>query len=119
MVVSDSTQRYALVPDSSAVHAVDPQLDGKRLVVGCSREHLAELAEQYKCRPFVAAELWAGKITRVLRQHPKEVSEVDLAGETGLTLNQIRRGLRWQNIEIQRWLEQIGQGQNDGPDVGR
>ncbi|UQW99267.1 hypothetical protein [Streptomyces sp. RerS4] len=61
-VVAGSTELYAVVPESSAVHSVDPRLDGKRMVVGCSREHLAELVEQYKNRPFIDAELWAGKV---------------------------------------------------------
>ncbi|MFE3379490.1 hypothetical protein [Streptomyces anulatus] len=59
-VVTDSTGLYAVVPDSSSFHAVDPLLDGKRMVVGYSREHLADLVEQCKRRPFAPAELFAG-----------------------------------------------------------
>lgn len=42
--------------------------DGKRMVVGCTEEHLAELVEQYKHRPFVEPQLWAGKIARALQK---------------------------------------------------
>ena len=64
------------------------------------------------------AELWAGKIARVLRRHPKGVGEEDLARESGLTHEQIQRGVMWQNTEAQRWLEQQhGQEEDDGPDA--
>ncbi|MEU6313802.1 hypothetical protein [Streptomyces sp. NPDC047014] len=107
-VVSDSTEWYSVVPDSSAVHSSDPVLDGKRMVVGCSREHLAELVEQYKRRPFVAGELFAGKIARVLEQHPEGLSEEDLVRETGLTAAQIEVGAMWQNLEFLRWRKEFG-----------
>ncbi|POX48956.1 hypothetical protein [Streptomyces sp. Ru72] len=114
-VVSDSTEWYALVRDSSAIHAVESKYDGKRMLVGCSREHLEDLVEQYKRRPFVDAELWAGKIARVLRRHPEGVSEEDLARESGLTHEQIQRGVMWQNTEAQRWLEQHSPDEDDSP----
>ncbi|NUK86153.1 hypothetical protein [Streptomyces lunaelactis] len=47
----------------------------------CSREHLAELVEQHKRRPFVDAELWAGKIARVKDQHPDGRSAEALTSE--------------------------------------
>lgn len=98
---------------------MDSQFDGARMLVGCSREHLAELVERYKRRPFVDAELWAGKIARVLRQHPQGISEEDLTRKTGLTHDQIQREVMWQNTEAQRWLERYCQEQNDGPDDNR
>ncbi|MGV9566026.1 hypothetical protein [Streptomyces sp. NPDC003480] len=98
----------ALIRDSSAI-LTESKYDGKRMLVGCSREHLDELVEQYKRRPFVDAELRAGKIARVLRQHPEGVSEEGLARESGLTHEQIQRGVMWQNTEAQRWLEQHSQ----------
>ncbi|MFG3408958.1 hypothetical protein [Streptomyces sp. NPDC048142] len=112
-VVSGSTEWYALVPDSSSIHAVDARFDGKRLVVGCVKEHLAELIKQYKRRPFVDAELWAGKIARALQKYEGRISEEDLAAETGLAPNQIEAAATWQNIEVLRWREQFGK---DGPD---
>ncbi|MEV6742621.1 hypothetical protein AB0N14_39510 [Streptomyces sp. NPDC051104] len=51
------------------------------------------------------AELWAGKIARVLRRHLERVSEENLALESGLTHEQIQRGVMWQNTGAQRWLE--------------
>ncbi|MFJ5220172.1 hypothetical protein ACIP98_36470 [Streptomyces sp. NPDC088354] len=92
-VVADSTESYAVVPDSSIVHSVDPRLDGKRMVVGCSREHMAELVAQYKHRPFIDAELWAGKISRAIEAHGGKVSPEELAEETGLTEEQIEFGV--------------------------
>ncbi|MFF3516176.1 hypothetical protein [Streptomyces sp. NPDC002573] len=108
---------YALVPDSSAVHPVDPRLDGTRLLVGCSRGHLAALVDQYEDQTFMPAELWAGKIARTLRQHPKGISEADLARETGLTRDQVRLGVIWQNTQAQCWLEQRRRDEDDGPDT--
>ncbi|MFF3910321.1 hypothetical protein ACFYZJ_31225 [Streptomyces sp. NPDC001848] len=102
------------MPNSYA--PVSHQYDGKRMLVGCSREHLEELVEQYKRRPFLDAELWAGKIARVLRRHPEGISEEDLARESGLTHEQIQRGVMWQNTEAQRWLEQHSQDGDDAPD---
>ncbi|MFI5752434.1 hypothetical protein ACIBBE_42810 [Streptomyces sp. NPDC051644] len=113
-VVSDSTEWYAVVKDSSAIHAVDATFDGKRMVVGCSREHLAELVEQYKRRPFTDAELWAGKIGRVMQQHPDGISENDLAEETGLDPGQIELGVLWQNVDFLRWNARFGK--RDGPE---
>jgi hypothetical protein len=113
-VVSDSTECYALVPDSSSIHAVDPKFDGKRMIVGCSREHLAELVEQYKQRPFVDAELWAGKIGRAIEAHGGRISPEELAEETGLTEAQIELGVLWQNLGALRWHQRFGKG--DGPE---
>ncbi|MGW9032222.1 hypothetical protein ACWGQ5_51210 [Streptomyces sp. NPDC055722] len=78
-----------------------------------------ELVEQYKRRPFMYAELWAGKITRVLRQHPKGISEEDLAKETGLTPDEIRHGVTWRNAEIQRWREQFDPEQDSDSNRGQ
>ncbi|GAA3048539.1 AsnC family protein [Streptomyces glomeratus] len=116
VIPGGTVEWLALVRDSSAIHAVDPRLNGKRMLVGCSREHLARLVEQYKCRPFVAAELWAGKIMRALQRHPEGISEEDLAAETGLSAEQVQRAVMWHNIEARRWLEQYGQNEDDGHD---
>ncbi|MGW5666262.1 hypothetical protein ACWEWG_40710 [Streptomyces sp. NPDC003758] len=72
VIPADSIDWSALVPDSSAIHTVESNFDGRRMLVACSQEHLEELIEQYKHRPFVDVELWAGKIARVLRrQRPR------------------------------------------------
>ncbi|MCW7946706.1 hypothetical protein AAW14_33185 [Streptomyces hygroscopicus] len=118
-LVLDGTQWNALVRDSSAIHAIDPKYDGKRLVVSCSREHLAAVVEQYERRPFLYAELWAGKITRVLRQHPNGISPEDLARETGLNSDEIKHALTWRNIEVQRWQQQRGQYWTGEPKGGQ
>ncbi|MFF4963177.1 hypothetical protein [Streptomyces sp. NPDC001222] len=47
MIPSGSRDWYALVLDSSAIQT-DPRFDGERMLLGRSREHMAELAEQYK-----------------------------------------------------------------------
>ncbi|MFD0258940.1 hypothetical protein ACFVH7_11795 [Kitasatospora indigofera] len=54
------------MPDSSAV-AEDARLDGERLLRACGEQHLARLAVDYRLRPFVPEELWAGQITRAVR----------------------------------------------------
>jgi hypothetical protein len=110
----DSARWSAVVPDSSSI-TVDPEFDGKRLIVGCSRQHLAALAEQYKNRPFVDAELWQGKIARAMQQHPHGVSPEDLAEETGLSLQQIEAGVTWRTIDFQHWHQQFGK--KNGPDA--
>lgn len=82
----------------------------ERMVVGCTQEHLKELVEQYKRRPFVDAGPWAGKIGRAMQQHPDGIDEEDLARETGLSPEQIELAVLWQNLEFLRWREQFGQG---------
>ncbi|MGW5249252.1 hypothetical protein ACWEQN_36665 [Streptomyces sp. NPDC004129] len=65
------------------------------------------------------AELWAGKISRVLRHYPKGISGAD-ARESGLTRDQVRRGVMWQNSQTQRQLEQYEgdeEDDGDGPDT--
>ncbi|MFD5015360.1 hypothetical protein [Streptomyces chartreusis] len=114
-VTCDGARWSAVVPDSSSI-TVNPESDGKRLIVGCSRQHLAELAEQYKHRPFIDAELWQGKIARAMRQHPDGVSPETLAEETGLSLQQIEAGVTWRSIDFQHWHQQFGK--KDGPDAG-
>ncbi|MFD4376817.1 hypothetical protein [Streptomyces sp. NPDC058486] len=111
-VVADSTELYAVVPDSSVVHSVDPRLDGKRMVVGCSREHLAELVERYKHRPFIGAELWAGKFGRAIEAHGGRISPEELGEEAGLTEDQIELGVMWQNLGALRWHQRFG---GEGP----
>ncbi|MGW8375055.1 hypothetical protein [Streptomyces sp. ODS28] len=99
-----------LVPDSSAVHAHDPAKDGLRLVVACSAGHLEELREEYRRRPFLDEELFAGKITRALRAHPQGLSRRRLARLTGLRPAEIERAMAWKNARIRRWREQYGEG---------
>ncbi|WP_244188827.1 hypothetical protein [Streptomyces yokosukanensis] len=67
--ISDDTKVSALVPDSSAIHGHDPKLDGKRRLTVRSSEHMAALIDAYEQRPFVDAELWAGKIGRAIEAH--------------------------------------------------
>ncbi|MFB7509759.1 hypothetical protein ACFC0P_41295, partial [Streptomyces broussonetiae] len=100
--------------DSPSNHAFNPNLDAKRLIVGCPREHLAELVEQDKQRPFVDAELWAGKIYRASEAHGGRISPEELAYETGLAEGQIRLGVLWQNLGAQGWHRWFGKG--DGPE---
>ncbi|MGW1617377.1 hypothetical protein ACWCQZ_50455 [Streptomyces sp. NPDC002285] len=112
-VTWDSARWTAVVPDSSSI-TVDPEFDGKRLIVGCSREHLAALTDCYKHRPFMDAELWSGKIARVIQQHPDGISPQDLAEETGLDMDQIETGVSWRTIDFVHWHQQFG---THGPDA--
>ncbi|MFI0742454.1 hypothetical protein ACH4PU_30910 [Streptomyces sp. NPDC021100] len=109
-VITDDSELYALVPDSSVIHSEDAKFDGKRFLTACSREHLAELVEQYKQRPFVEEELWAGKIGRAIEQHGGRVSAEELMAETGLDQSQIDRAVQWQNEEALRWRQRFGGG---------
>lgn len=114
-VISDRTEAYALVPDSSAVHARDPKLNGRRLITACSAEHLAALQEQYRQRPFVSEELWAGQIARALEHNPEGLSRERLSEETGLNPRQIERALAWKNQQYLRWREEFGGPGNAPP----
>lgn len=112
--ISDGTEVSALVPDSSVIHGHDPKLDGKRRLTACSSEHMAALVEVYEQRPFVDAELWAGKIGRVIEAHRGRISPEELAEETGLTQAQIELGMSWQELDARRWSRKFGKG--DGPE---
>ncbi|MGW1617426.1 hypothetical protein ACWCQZ_50820 [Streptomyces sp. NPDC002285] len=112
----DSARWSAMVPDSSSI-TVDPKFDGTRLIVCCSRQHLAELTEQYKHRPFVDAELWQGKIARAIQHHPDGISPETLAEETGLNLQQIEAGVTWRTIDFQHWHQQFRK--KNGPDADK
>ncbi|MCZ4103785.1 hypothetical protein, partial [Streptomyces sp. H39-C1] len=108
VITADDEELYALVPDSSSIHAVNAKFDGKRMIVTCSREHLAQLVEQYEQRPFVPEELWTGKIGRALVTHPDGIRAQELAEETGLDLNQIERAVKWNNRRVRRRWAGLG-----------
>ncbi|MCX4404195.1 hypothetical protein OG840_21365 [Streptomyces sp. NBC_01764] len=112
--ISDDTEVYALVPDSSAIHGHDPKLDGKQRLTACSSEHMAALVDAYEQRPFVDAELWAGKIGRAIEAHRARISPEELAEETRLTQAQIELGMLWQELDAQRWHQRFGK--YDGPE---
>jgi hypothetical protein len=59
VLVTDGSELYGLVPDSSVIHASDPSMDGSRLITACSDEHLVALRVRYAARPFVNEEQWA------------------------------------------------------------
>ncbi|NKQ59210.1 hypothetical protein HFP15_40865 [Amycolatopsis sp. K13G38] len=97
-VVSEETELYAFVPDSSAIHGQDAKFDGKRLVSACTDDHLHRLVEQYRRRPFIDAELWAGKVFRAVDSHRgRRIDDDTLVGLTGLTVHQIHAGIAWHN----------------------
>lgn len=93
---------YAIVSDSSAIHAYDPELDGNRSLAACSAAHLGELQQQYRNRPFVNAELWAGKVARVMGRHPEGLKRERLITETGLNLLQIEAAENWHSQRFHR-----------------
>jgi hypothetical protein len=93
---------YGYVADSSAVHPQKEWLDGLRAIAACSAEHLAGLRDQYRQRPFVEEELWAGKISRALDRCPQGLTVEELGQRTGLTLSDIRRAIAWHN----KWMHQ-------------
>lgn len=99
-MVDDETALYSLAPDSSKVHPTNPRLDGKRLVVACGAEHLAELHANYAARPWIDEELWAGKIHRALEAAGGELKPDRLSAATGLTDEQLQRAAAWENQRI-------------------
>ncbi|MGW7527320.1 hypothetical protein [Streptomyces sp. NPDC054783] len=112
--ISGRTEVHALVPDSSVIHGHDPKKDGTRWLTACSREHLAGLVDVYEQRPFVDAELWAGKIGRAVEARRGRIGPKELAGETGLTQAQIQLGELWHNLDARRWHRKFGKA--DGPE---
>jgi hypothetical protein len=115
VTIANGSEVYDLVPDSSVIHAQDPTLDGKRFLTACSPDHLEELREQYRRRPFVNEELWAGKILRALEQHPEGLDQDRLLEATGLNPLQIERAVAWQNERYRRWREDYGEYPGEGP----
>ncbi|WP_431682408.1 hypothetical protein [Kitasatospora sp. KL5] len=106
-VLADGEELYALVPDSSAVHAFEPDFDGKRVLTACGVDHLAEIVDQYRRRPFVPEEQWAGKICRALEQTGEPLTPEELAAISGLSQEQVDRGVDWHNARARalqrRW----------------
>ncbi|MER7960275.1 hypothetical protein [Streptomyces sp. NPDC096030] len=86
---------YGQVRDSSFAHPTDPQKDGMRRVTACSVDHLADLQQLYRERPFVKEELWEAKIDRAMQQHHFRLSNEQLVEATGLNLLQIEAAARW------------------------
>lgn len=105
MALPAESQVFSLVPDSSALHPYDPEQDGERVLAACSSEHLGELQQQYRQRPYAKEELWTGKIARALRIEP-DLNEEELAEVTGLNFIQIERALAW---ESERLLEELAE----------
>ncbi|MFB6477435.1 hypothetical protein ACFCXF_03120 [Streptomyces virginiae] len=87
---------YGQVRDSSYDDPVDPAQDGNRLVIACSAEHLGELQQHYRQRPFNREELWTRKIDRAMRQHPEGLGLEQLEKESGLNALQIEAATTWQ-----------------------
>ena len=110
--VPAGTQTYSLVPDSSFLHPYDPDHDGLRRLAACGPAHLSELQQQYRTRPFVKEELWAGKAARALRTQPN-LDEDELADVTGLNYIQIERSLTWESERFLR--EQTPPNDHEGP----
>ncbi|BDH12212.1 hypothetical protein [Streptomyces hygroscopicus] len=107
-----ASQLFSLVPDSSVIHPYDPEQDGLRRLVACGPDHLGELRQQYRQRPYVKEELWAGKIARALGSQP-DLDEEELAEVTGLNFLQIERTLTW---ESERFLsDQTPPGEHERP----
>ncbi|MEU8511039.1 hypothetical protein AB0C76_05545 [Kitasatospora sp. NPDC048722] len=98
----------ALVPDSSALHVRDPDLDGKRALTACTVDHLADLIEQYRRRPFVLEEQWAGKVCRALAEYDEPVPLRTVAALSGLSEEQAEQGVEWHNARAREWRARYG-----------
>ncbi|MGW6918184.1 hypothetical protein ACWGB8_30875 [Kitasatospora sp. NPDC054939] len=117
-VVAGDELISALVADSSALHAGDPDLDGKRVVMACSVEHLAVLVEQYRRRPFVPEEQWAGKVCRALARYDEPVPLGIVAALSGLSEQQAQLGVDWHNARARAWQAEFGDGAGGGDEDG-
>ncbi|MFF3728393.1 hypothetical protein ACFYYM_39255 [Streptomyces erythrochromogenes] len=85
----------ANIRDSSFAHPVDHHRDGMRRLHACTPDHLLELQQGYRGRPFTDEELWAAKIERVMMRYPQGTSLENLAIESGLSLFQLEAASRW------------------------
>ncbi|MFF3072243.1 hypothetical protein ACFVSN_29735 [Kitasatospora sp. NPDC057904] len=104
----------ALVPDSSALHVSDPDLDGKRVLTACTVGHLADLIEQYRRRPFVLEEQWAGKVCRVIAEYDDEPVPIStVAALSGLSVEQAQQGVEWHNARAREWRARYGDPDDD------
>ncbi|MGA5820300.1 hypothetical protein ACPC54_20835 [Kitasatospora sp. NPDC094028] len=112
--VDDDDLLGALVPDSSALHVSDPALDGKRVLTACNLDHLASLIEQYRRRPFIPEEQWAGKVCRVLAEYDDEpVPLSEVAELSGLSVQQAEQGVAWHNARAREWRARYGKPGDD------
>ncbi|MEV0533609.1 hypothetical protein [Kitasatospora sp. NPDC050463] len=107
-VVPEEDLLGILVPDSSALHATDPELDGKRLVTACCVAHLDTLVDEYRRRPFVPEEQWAAKVCRALAGYDEPVPLGTVAALTGLSEQQAQEGVDWHNARAREWQERYG-----------
>jgi hypothetical protein len=102
-IITDGSEQYATVPDSSAVDPSGPIGDGQRRIVACGPAHLQEMIRYYQNRPYDEEELWARILTRAQRRTVGDTELEDLVYTTGLTMQQLMRAARWQSIWLQ-WL---------------
>ncbi|MFI6768121.1 hypothetical protein [Streptomyces sp. NPDC050355] len=108
--LTPATEVFSLVPDSSAVHPYNADLDGMRRLAACGPDHLGELQQRYRQRPYAKEELWAGKIARALRLQP-DLDEEELAEVTDLNFLQIERSLIWESERFLRDARPGGEGE--------
>ncbi|MER6301731.1 hypothetical protein ABT247_19525 [Kitasatospora sp. NPDC001539] len=107
-VVAAAELLGALVPDSSALHPTDSDLDGKRVLTACSVDHLAVLVEHYRQRPFVPEEQWAGKVCRALADCDQPMPLSVVARLSGLSEHQAEQGVEWHNARAREWQARYG-----------
>ncbi|PYC69144.1 hypothetical protein C7C46_28245 [Streptomyces tateyamensis] len=107
-IEDEADELYALVPDSSAINDADPRGDGKRLLTACSIDHLAQLVEVYRRRPFQPEELWAAKVCRELAQTDGPVTLEALAVACDLSPQQAQSGVDWHNARAREWRHRFG-----------
>ncbi|MFE1775417.1 hypothetical protein [Streptomyces sp. NPDC059008] len=107
--LTPATEVFTLVPDSSAVHPYNADLDGMRRLGACSPDHLGELQQHYRQRPYIKEELWAGKIARALRLQP-DLDKEELSEVTDLNFLQIERSLTWESERFLRDTAPGGEG---------
>ncbi|AUG81658.1 hypothetical protein CFP65_7053 [Kitasatospora sp. MMS16-BH015] len=115
-IVADEDLLGALVPDSSALHESDPDLDGKRVVTACTAAHLVVLVEQYRDRPFVPEEQWAAKVCRALAEFDEPVTLSLVAELSGLSEQQAQSGVDWHNDRAREWRARYGGADSGGAD---
>ena len=78
------------------------------MLTACTVDHLAEIVEQYRRRPFVPEEQWAGKVCRALEHNGGPLSLTELLEVSGLSEEQVDRGVDWHNARARELQRRFG-----------
>lgn len=92
--VPPGREQYAVLADSSVIDPRDPNMDGRRVVLACSDEHLAAI--RAAAPQWCDEQLWAGRLARANEgRHRAPLPLAVLARRAGLRPDQAQRAVDW------------------------